>query len=45
MYVNSYVILMYGMYCLYSGPIVLCIYSLDNDDFLIMYVNCLLLFY
>jgi hypothetical protein len=38
MYVNSYVILIYGMHCLYSGPIVLSIYNPD-DDYLIMYVN------
>jgi hypothetical protein len=44
-YVNSYVILIYGMYCLYSSPIVLSIYSLDDDDYLMMYVNFLLLFY
>jgi hypothetical protein len=38
MYVNSYVILIYGMHCLYSGPIVLSIYSPDDDDYLTMYV-------
>jgi hypothetical protein len=48
MYVNSYVILIYGMHYLYSGPIVLSFYSPDNDDYLLMYVNfvvILLLFY
>jgi hypothetical protein len=48
MYVNSYVILIYGMHCLYSGPIVLSICSPDDDDYLIMHVNfvvILLLFY
>jgi hypothetical protein len=48
MYVNSYVILIYIMHCLYSGPIVLSAYSPDDDDYLIMYVNfvvILLLFY
>jgi hypothetical protein len=48
MYVNSYVILIYGMHCLYSGPVVLSIYSPDDDDYLIIYVNVvviLLLFY
>jgi hypothetical protein len=39
MYVNSYVILIYGIHCLYSGPVVLSIYSHDDDDYLIMYVN------
>jgi hypothetical protein len=36
------------MHCLYSGPIVLSIYNPDNDDYLVMYVNfvvILLLFY
>jgi hypothetical protein len=48
MCVNSYVILTYEMHCLYSGPIVLSIYSPDDGDYLIMYVNfvvILLLFY
>jgi hypothetical protein len=48
MYVNSYVILIYGLPCLYSGPVVLSIHSPDDDDYLIMYVNfvvILLLFY
>jgi hypothetical protein len=33
------------MYRLYSAPLLLSIYSLDDDDYLIMYINFLLLFY
>jgi hypothetical protein len=36
MYVNSYVIIIYGMYCLYSSPVVPSIHSLDDDYYLIM---------
>jgi hypothetical protein len=42
MFVSSYVILIYGMHCLYSGPVVLSIYSPDDEDYLIMYVILLL---
>jgi hypothetical protein len=43
MYVNSYVILIYGMYCLYSSPVVLNIYSLDDDDYLCKFFIIILL--
>jgi hypothetical protein len=39
MYVNFYVILIYGMHCLYSGPVVLSIYSPYNDFISVHFIS------